>query len=67
MEAGILFGREAVKRGVIVLNDPDSLGRAINKLYFQGFPVEARAETLITKHDVATSRRSPRRMAATSS
>ena len=51
MEAGILFGREAVKRGVIVLNDPDSLGRAINKLYFQGFPTEARAETLITKHE----------------
>jgi glutathione synthase len=50
MEAGILFGREAVRRGTIVLNDPDSLGRAINKLYFQSFPVEARAETLITKH-----------------
>jgi glutathione synthase len=50
MEAGILFGREAVRRGVIVLNDPDSLGRAINKLYFQGFPVETRAETVITKH-----------------
>jgi glutathione synthase len=50
MEAGILFGREAVRRGVIVLNDPDSLGRAINKLYFQSFPVEARAETVITKH-----------------
>ena len=50
MEVGILFGREAVKRGVIVLNDPDSLGRAINKLYFQSFPAEARAETLITKH-----------------
>ncbi|MBA3667489.1 MAG: glutathione synthase [Sphingomonas sp.] len=50
-EAGILFGREAAKRGVIVLNDPDSLGRAINKLYFQSFPVEARAETLITRHD----------------
>ena len=50
MEVGMLFGREAVKRGVIVLNDPDSLGRAINKLYFQSFPVEARAETLITKH-----------------
>ena len=50
MEAGILFGREAVKRGAIVLNDPDSLGRAINKLYFQGFPAEARAETLISKH-----------------
>ena len=51
MEVGILFGREAVKRGVLVLNDPDSLGRAINKLYFQSFPVEARAETLITKHE----------------
>ncbi len=49
-EAGILFGREAAKRGVIVLNDPDSLGRAINKLYFQSFPAEARAETLITRH-----------------
>ena len=51
MEAGILFGREAVRRGVIVLNDPDSLGRAINKLYFQGFPVEARAETIITRDE----------------
>jgi glutathione synthase len=50
MEAGILFGREAAKRGVIVLNDPDSLGRAVNKLYFQSFPAEARAETLITKN-----------------
>jgi glutathione synthase len=50
MEAGILFGREAVRRGILVLNDPDSLGRAINKLYFQSFPVGARAETLITRH-----------------
>jgi glutathione synthase len=50
MEVGILFGREAAKRGVIVLNDPDSLGRAINKLYFQSFPVEARAETIITRN-----------------
>ncbi|HEX2624346.1 MAG TPA: glutathione synthase, partial [Sphingomicrobium sp.] len=49
-EAGILFGREAAKRGVIVLNDPDSLGRAINKLYFQSFPAAVRAETLITRH-----------------
>ena len=50
MDVGILFGREAVKRGVIVVNDPDSLSKAINKLYFQSFPVEARASTLITKH-----------------
>ena len=33
-----------------MLNDPDSLGKAINKLYFQSFPSEARAETLITRH-----------------
>ena len=50
MESGILFGREAARRGVIVLNDPDALGRATNKLYFQRFPAEARAETLITRH-----------------
>ena len=50
-EVGILFGREAAKRGVIVINDPDSLSKAINKLYFQSFPVEARAETLITRHE----------------
>ena len=50
-EAGILFGREAAKRGALVLNDPESLGRAINKLYFQGFPEEARAETVITRDE----------------
>src|SRR5687767_4416891 len=50
MDCGILFGREAVRRGVLVLNDPDSLGKATNKLYFQSFPSAARAETLITKH-----------------
>ena len=50
MEAGILFGREAARRGTIVLNDPDSLGRAINKLYFQNFPMEARADTLISRN-----------------
>ncbi|GAA4710865.1 glutathione synthase [Sphingomonas lutea] len=50
-EAGILFGREATKRGTLVVNDPDSLGRAVNKLYFQSFPVEARAETLISRNE----------------
>jgi glutathione synthase len=49
-DIGILFGREAAKRGVLVLNDPDGLGRAINKLYFQSFPEEVRAETLITRN-----------------
>ncbi len=46
---GIQFGRRAAQQGVLVLNDPSSLSRAINKLYFQGFPREVRAETLITR------------------
>ena len=48
-DIGILFGREAAKRGVLVLNDPESLSLAINKLYFQSFPEAVRADTLITK------------------
>ena len=48
-DTGILFGRAAAARGVLVLNDPDSLSLAINKLYFQSFPETVRAETLITK------------------
>jgi glutathione synthase len=50
-EAGILFGREAARRGTLVLNDPTSLGQAVNKLYFQSFPAEARAETIITRDE----------------
>ena len=46
---GTLFGNEAAKRGVLVLNDPVGLSAAVNKLYFQNFPEEVRAETLITK------------------
>jgi len=49
-DSGILFGREAAKRGVLVLNDPNSLSLAVNKMYFQSFPEAVRAETLITKH-----------------
>ena len=48
-EAGIQFGRRAARRGVLVLNDPGALSQAINKLYFQSFPREVRAETLITR------------------
>src|SRR3546814_16960974 len=48
-DIGILFGRAAAKRGVLVLNDTDSLSHAINKLYFQSFPEAVRADTLITK------------------
>lgn len=46
---GAVFGRMAAARGVIVLNDPDGLARAQNKLYFQDFPASVRPETLIAK------------------
>jgi glutathione synthase len=47
--AGILFGRMALRRGVIVLNDPNGLAKATNKMYFQAFPEEVRPQTLITR------------------
>ena len=47
--AGIIFGRLALRRGVIVLNDPDGLAKAQNKMYFQHFPEEVRPATLITR------------------
>ena len=46
---GVLFGQFAVRRGVIVLNDPAALGTAMNKMYFQLFPEEVRPVTLITR------------------
>ncbi|WP_240231843.1 glutathione synthetase [Devosia lacusdianchii] len=46
---GAVFGRLAAERGVIVLNDPDGLAQAQNKLYFQDFPASVRPETLISK------------------
>ncbi len=50
--AGIIFGRIAMRHGVIVLNDPNGLAKAMNKMYFQTFPVEVRPQTLITRnHD----------------
>ncbi|MBN1219402.1 MAG: glutathione synthase [Anaerolineae bacterium] len=47
--AGIVFGRLARNQGVIVLNDPDSLAKALNKMYFQSFPEAVRPRTLITR------------------
>jgi glutathione synthase len=46
---GINFGRLAVREGVIVLNDPDGLSLAINKMYLQTFPQEVRPKALITR------------------
>jgi len=35
--------------GVVVLNDPNGLSRAMNKMYLQGFPENVRPKTLITR------------------
>lgn len=47
--AGIIFGRRAMNKGVIVVNDPNGLAKATNKMYFQAFPEEVRPRTLITR------------------
>ena len=48
--AAIDFGRVAMRHGVIVLNDPNGLAKAENKMYFQLFPEEVRPGTLITRN-----------------
>ena len=48
--AGIVFGQMMARRGVIVLNDPEGLAKAVNKVYFQRFPQEIRPKTLVTRH-----------------
>ncbi len=47
--AGIIFGRVAMRHGVVVLNDPNGLAKAMNKMYFQMFPEEVRPRTIITR------------------
>jgi glutathione synthase len=47
--AGINFGRFAASRGVLVVNDPDGLSRAVNKLYLQEFPAEVRPRAFISR------------------
>lgn len=47
--AGIVFGQLAKKNGVLVLNNPDTLAKATNKMYFQYFPQIIRPETIITR------------------
>ena len=49
-EAGIHFGRLAMRRGVIVLNDPNGLSKALNKLYLQTFPERVRPRTLVCRN-----------------
>lgn len=47
--AALDFGRVAMRHGVIVLNDPNGLAKAENKMYFQHFPEEVRPTTLISR------------------
>ncbi|KRA97835.1 glutathione synthetase [Devosia sp. Root685] len=49
---GVIFGRMAAQRGTLVVNDPDGLAQAQNKLYFQDFPSVVRPTTLISKNIV---------------
>jgi glutathione synthase len=51
--SGIVFGRVAMRHGVIVLNDPNGLSKAMNKMYFQLFPEEVRPKTIITREGTA--------------
>src|SRR5690606_29580818 len=46
-QSGVVFGRRATQQGVIVLNNPEGLAQAVNKMYFQDFPEEVRPRTLI--------------------
>jgi glutathione synthase len=48
-QAGINFGRFAAKCGVLVLNDPEGLSNASNKLYLQQYPKSVRPRCLITR------------------
>ncbi len=47
--AGVYFGRLAMRQGVIVLNDPNGLAKAMNKLYLQTFPEMVRPRTMVTR------------------
>ena len=48
-DAGVLFGRLAMQRGVLVLDHPDTLAYALDKLYLHEFPESVRPATLVTR------------------
>ncbi|MBW2494386.1 MAG: glutathione synthase [Deltaproteobacteria bacterium] len=48
--APLHFGRILANRGVVVLNDPNGLANAMNKLYLEEFPQAVRPRTLITRN-----------------
>lgn len=49
-DAGVLFGQLASKQGVLVLNSPEGLIKASNKMYLQYFPESVRPLSVITRN-----------------
>lgn len=47
--AAFIFGEIAMRDNVLVLNHPNSLAGAVNKMYFQHFPEILRPKTIITR------------------
>ncbi|MGB3607000.1 MAG: glutathione synthetase [Psychroserpens sp.] len=47
--AAFIFGEIAMRNDVLVLNHPNSLAGAVNKMYFQHFPEILRPKTVITR------------------
>ena len=50
--AAFIFGEIALSDNVIVLNRPQSLASAVNKMYFQHFPEILRPKTIITRDPI---------------
>ena len=46
---GVDFGRLLMRKGVIVLNSPNGLSYAKDKMYLQSFPNKIRPKTIVTK------------------
>lgn len=49
--AGIAFGELMAAQGVLVVNDPSALSKALSKAYFQQFPERVRPRTLISRDE----------------
>ena len=47
---GLQFAQLIKNMGRLVINDPDSLAQANNKLYLENFPLEVRPETIVTRN-----------------
>ncbi|MBK8983727.1 MAG: glutathione synthase [Ignavibacteria bacterium] len=47
---GVTFGKLLANSGITVLNDPDGLSKAVNKMYFQSYPESVRPRTIISRN-----------------